>query len=63
MVYLEGMNDKSFEDHKKMEELKYFSFNTLYPWTVVYISPLVLSFHDFLVIVFSCILLVYLRVP
>jgi hypothetical protein len=51
MVYLEGMNNRSFEDHKRtMKELKYFYFNTLYLWTAAYISSLVLSFHDFFVL-------------
>jgi hypothetical protein len=33
-----------------MEELKSFFLNTLYLWTAAYISPLVLSCHDFLIL-------------
>jgi hypothetical protein len=33
-----------------MEELKSFYFNTHYLCTIAYISPLVPSFHDFIVL-------------
>jgi hypothetical protein len=48
--------------HKRtLEELESFFFYTLFLWTTTFISPLMLSYHDFLVIVIiSCILLVYL---
>ena len=49
-----------------MEELKSFFLNTIYLWTAAYISPLVLSCHDFLILfssssyvfsfVYSCVL-------
>jgi len=45
------INDSSFEDHKKtLEEIKSLFFNTLYLWTATYVSPLVISYHDFLVL-------------
>jgi hypothetical protein len=45
------MNDRSFEDRERMlEELKSFFFNTLYMWTVAYVSHLIQSFHDFLIL-------------
>jgi hypothetical protein len=40
------MNDRNFLDC----ESKYFFFNTLYLWTTAYISLLILSFQDFLVL-------------
>jgi hypothetical protein len=49
-----------------LEEFKSLFFNTLYFWTIAFVSPLVLSFHDFLffflllVRCFSCIILVCL---
>jgi len=40
-----------FEDCKRsLEELKSFFLNTLYLWTAIYVSLLVISFHDFLVL-------------
>jgi hypothetical protein len=42
------MNYISFEDCKKtLEEIKSLFFNILYFWTTAYISPLVISYHDF----------------
>jgi len=44
-------NDRYFEDRERnLEELKSFFFNTLYLWTTAYISPLVISYHDFLIL-------------
>jgi hypothetical protein len=48
MVYFMEMNDRSFGDRKR--SLSFFSFSTLYMWTIAYISPLILSFRDFLVL-------------
>jgi hypothetical protein len=45
------MNDRFFEDHDKtLEDLDSIVFNILYLWTDVYVSPLVISYHDFLVL-------------
>jgi hypothetical protein len=45
------MNDRSFEDREKtLEELKSLIFYTLYLWTAAFISPLVISYHNFLVL-------------
>jgi hypothetical protein len=44
------MNARNFEDRERMlEELESF-FYTLFLWTTAFISPLVLSYHDFLVL-------------
>jgi hypothetical protein len=45
------MNDRCFEDQNwTLKELKSLFFNTLYIWTVAYISPLMISYHDFLIL-------------
>jgi hypothetical protein len=45
------MNDRYFEDNERtLEEFKSFFFNTLYLWTVAYVSPLVISYYDFLIL-------------
>jgi hypothetical protein len=42
------INDRSFEHRERtLEELKSFFFNTLYLWTVAFVSALVLSYRDF----------------
>ena len=44
-------NDTSFEDHERtLEEFKSSFFYTLYLWTTTFVSPLVISYHDFLVL-------------
>jgi hypothetical protein len=44
-------NDKNFEDHERtLDQKKSLFFNTLYLWTATYVSPLVISYHDFLVL-------------
>jgi hypothetical protein len=41
----------SFEDRERtLEEIKSLFFNTLYLWTPTYVSPLVVSYHDFIVL-------------
>jgi hypothetical protein len=52
------MYDRSFEDcWRTLEEIKLFIyllllfFNALYLWTSTFISPLVISFHEILVLV------------
>jgi uncharacterized membrane protein len=43
------INDKCFEDRERtLEEIKALFFCTLYLLTVVFVSPLVISFHDLL---------------
>jgi hypothetical protein len=50
MVLLER-NDRSFEDRERtLEEIKSLFSKTLYFWTVVYVSPLTISYSDFLVL-------------
>lgn len=45
------MNDSCFEDRERtLEELKSLFFNTLYFWTAAYVFPLVISYHDILVL-------------
>jgi hypothetical protein len=45
------IDDGSFQDHEKsLEGIKSLFFNTLYLWTASFISPLVISYHDFLVL-------------
>jgi hypothetical protein len=47
---LRERNYKSFENlERTIEEHRSLFFHTRYPWTVSYIFPLVLSFHDFLI--------------
>jgi hypothetical protein len=44
------MNDRSFEDHERtLEEIKSLFFNT-YLWTAAFVSSLVISYHDFLIL-------------
>jgi hypothetical protein len=44
-------NDRCFEDRDRfLEELKSFFLNTSYIWTTAYVSLLVISFHEFLVL-------------
>jgi hypothetical protein len=51
---MEEMNDRSFEGHEKtLEEIKSLFFYTLYLWTVAFVSPLVISYYNFLVFFFS----------
>jgi hypothetical protein len=43
------MNYRSFEDcERTLEEIKSLFFNTLYIWIAVFVSSLVISYHDFL---------------
>jgi hypothetical protein len=45
------MNDKSFEDRKwTLEEINSLFFNALYLWTAAFVSPLLISYYDFLVL-------------
>jgi hypothetical protein len=50
-----------------LAELEFFFFFTLYLWTVAFVAPLMLSFHDFFILFlilprcFSCIFFVYLE--
>jgi hypothetical protein len=45
------MNDRSFENRDKtLEEIKSLFFNTLYLRIAAFVSPLVISYHDFLVL-------------
>jgi len=39
---------RSLDCKRTSEEIKYFLFKTLYFWTVAFVSPLVISYHDFL---------------
>ena len=51
VVSIEGMIYRSFEDHKRtLEEIKFLFFKTLYLSTFAYVSPLLISYHDFLVL-------------
>jgi hypothetical protein len=51
VVSLKEKNDRSFEDRERtLEEIKSLFFNTLYLWTVAFVSPLLISFHEFLVL-------------
>jgi hypothetical protein len=44
------MNDMSFLYGKRtLEEIKSLFLKTLYLWTLAFVSPLVISYHDFLV--------------
>jgi hypothetical protein len=44
------MNDKNFEDRERIfDEFKLLFFYILYLWTRTFVSPLVISYHDFLV--------------
>jgi hypothetical protein len=45
------MNDRSFEDRERsLEEIKSLFFNTLYLWTAAFVYPLMISYHDFLIL-------------
>ena len=45
------MNDRSFEDcERTLGKIKLLFFNTLYLYTSVFVSPLVIKYHDFLVL-------------
>jgi hypothetical protein len=64
------MNDRNFEDRERsLEEILSLFFETLYLWTAAFVSPLSLSFSDFLVRFAPlvrcsfCILPVYLGAP
>jgi hypothetical protein len=52
--YFEGklmINDISFEDRERtLEEIKTLFFYTMYLWTVAFVSPLVINYHDLLVL-------------
>jgi hypothetical protein len=49
--FLREKNDKSFENRKKtLEKIKSLFFNTLYLWIFAFVSLLVISYHDFLVL-------------
>jgi hypothetical protein len=44
------MNDRNFENHERtLEEIKSLFFKILYFWTIAYVSPLTISYNDFLV--------------
>jgi len=44
------MNDRNFENHERtLEEIKSVFFKILYLWTIAYVSPLTISYNDFLV--------------
>jgi len=44
-------NDRNFEDQERtIEELKTFFFYSLFSWTAAFLTPLVISFNDFLVL-------------
>jgi hypothetical protein len=44
-------NNRSFEDYKRtLEESKSLFFITLYLWTTVFVSPLMINYYDFLVL-------------
>jgi len=43
------MNDRNFEDKERsMRDIISFFFETSYLWTAAYVSPLSISFSDFL---------------
>jgi len=45
------MNDISFENcEKTLEEIKSIFFKTLYLKTITFVSPLTVSYHDFLIL-------------
>jgi hypothetical protein len=48
VVSMEEMHYGSFDNRKKtLEEIKYLFFNTLYLWTAAFVSPFVISYHNF----------------
>jgi hypothetical protein len=50
-------NDRNFEDKERtFEELRTFFFYSLYTCTAVFLTPLVISFYDFLVLFFFSVL-------
>jgi hypothetical protein len=45
------MNDRSVVDRvRTLEEIKSLFFNALYLWITAFVFPLVISYHDFLVL-------------
>jgi hypothetical protein len=43
------MSSGSFKDRERtLEEIKFLFFNILYLWTIVFVFPLVISYHDFI---------------
>jgi hypothetical protein len=47
------MNERSLEDRERtLEEIKALFFYTLYLWTTAFVSPLMISYHDFLTLFF-----------
>jgi hypothetical protein len=46
MPFVVSMEDKE----RTLEEIKSLFFNTLYLWTAAFVSPLLISYHDFLII-------------
>jgi len=43
------MNDRRFEDlERTLENIKSLFFNKFYLWTAAFVSPLVISYYDFL---------------
>jgi hypothetical protein len=45
------MNNGCFENcNRTLEELKSLFFYTLYLWTTAFVSPVVISYYDFLVL-------------
>jgi hypothetical protein len=50
MPFMVGKESRCFEDcERTLEELKSLFFNALYFWTIVYVSPLIINYHVFLV--------------
>jgi hypothetical protein len=44
------MNNRSFDDlERSLEDILSFFFHTLYFWTAAFVSPLTISYDDFLV--------------
>jgi hypothetical protein len=42
---------RSFKECERiLEEIKSLFFNTLFLWTTTYVSPLMISYHDFLIL-------------
>jgi hypothetical protein len=50
VMSMEEINDRSFEGHENVEEIKSLFFNILYLWTPAFVSLLVISYNDFLVL-------------
>jgi hypothetical protein len=48
VVSMERNDDRSFEDRKRiLEKIKSLFFNTSHLWTAAFVSPFVISYHDF----------------